>query len=772
MDLESLLEYRHSKLPSTSSIRLLERLDSATTEGHLTFKVHTRHINESVLRYHCLSYTWGNPFAHGNGFEAGFEAASEAYAASEAARVPVVLDGKLFYVQRNLQEALRTIPATAYMDRLNRHDTTDGEQGVKDLERAASSAADPLPEGGADRLIWADAICIDQSDIVEKSAQVDMMDRIYSNAGYVLAWLGPEDEHTGRGLQAANILTTHLDAFEASRISPWLGHDRERYLEAGIPHLARADWDALASIYQRQWFRRAWVVQEAVLARVLLVYVGGWPVPWSDLGTLAHALRRQEGRRGSSRGTRYEPTSGAGVSVEWNAAEMFRWRESMGVTRREESAQRLFCLGGLVDAFWTFRATEPADKIFSVYGLINAFAEDDGGRRATDYGRSVESVYTNATRRIIREQGSLEVLSRSLYSTGRRAGLPGWVPDYSVPAINPIPSTFAASKGLRFELSVDSQEDDDDPQLRVRGMRLGTLSRVAGRQGTGPLDKFTFNPKWFSMLLSLKDLPVCGGRRKRPALAELLWRTLCMDMTYGGFLSATDPGAASAPDEYREQFASFVLLTLMALADRRVLEKNGVDLDDAPAVSAWDAAAYDPFQEDLALALRDLDAIIARDEESAKFMPPSDLVVQFWNDVRCTMVRCTPDEGEGSARDFTVPRTVLEGSSRCVGAGRVCTESRMFRRCFGFASAYAVALGYRQLVAVDDINLGLAPLPAGAGDEVWILPGLASPAVLRRTEEDGVFSFIGCCYIHGLMHGQAVDEAEAKGEKLVDVVMM
>jgi hypothetical protein len=40
------------------------------------------------------------------------------------------------------------------------------------------------------RLIWADAVCINQADDEEKSWQVRMMGDVYRNADRVLIWLG------------------------------------------------------------------------------------------------------------------------------------------------------------------------------------------------------------------------------------------------------------------------------------------------------------------------------------------------------------------------------------------------------------------------------------------------------------------------------------------------------------------------------------------------------------------------------------------------------
>jgi hypothetical protein len=44
------------------------------------------------------------------------------------------------------------------------------------------------------RRLWADQICINQEDKVERSQQVQFMNHIYKNASHVLVWLGPDDQ--------------------------------------------------------------------------------------------------------------------------------------------------------------------------------------------------------------------------------------------------------------------------------------------------------------------------------------------------------------------------------------------------------------------------------------------------------------------------------------------------------------------------------------------------------------------------------------------------
>ncbi|KAK3901582.1 heterokaryon incompatibility, partial [Staphylotrichum tortipilum] len=48
--------------------------------------------------------------------------------------------------------------------------------------------------------LWIDAICINQTDVVEKSHQIGLMARIYSQSTIMLMWLGPEDATSSAAL--------------------------------------------------------------------------------------------------------------------------------------------------------------------------------------------------------------------------------------------------------------------------------------------------------------------------------------------------------------------------------------------------------------------------------------------------------------------------------------------------------------------------------------------------------------------------------------------
>ncbi|CZR43997.1 uncharacterized protein FPRO_13805 [Fusarium proliferatum ET1] len=128
--------------------------------------------------------------------------------------------------------------------------------------------------GSDDRaLLWVDAICINQNDQVEKSIQVPRMSEIYGQCERVLAWLGPvdsdEESHVCR-------LAERLKYFQSPADLTSQGHSEDdritAFMKSGrCDETAAIDVEsvrkALKSIGHRPWFRRIWILQEAVLAK-------------------------------------------------------------------------------------------------------------------------------------------------------------------------------------------------------------------------------------------------------------------------------------------------------------------------------------------------------------------------------------------------------------------------------------------------------------------------------------------------------------------------
>lgn len=66
----------------------------------------------------------------------------------------------------------------------------------------------------------------------------------------------------------------------------------------------------------------------------------------------------------------------------------------------------------------------------------------------------------------------------------------------------------------------------------------------------------------------------------------------------------------------------------------------------------------------------------------------------------------------------------------------------------------------RRLVFTSNGYIGLAPTEAETGDMVCVLFGGETPFILRPMDEHWLL--IGDCYIHGIMDGEAVADAEKK----------
>ncbi|KAF2658199.1 HET-domain-containing protein, partial [Lophiostoma macrostomum CBS 122681] len=129
--------YTYTKLSSEDSFRVLEILPGER-DSMLCCKIFETRRKDQI-KYEAISYTWGAPiFSH---------------------RLTEVTSGTIIHITENLYDALQ----------------------VFRLEDDS-------------RLLWADAVCIDQSSGAEKVHQVrPQMGEIYREAAIALVWLGKED---------------------------------------------------------------------------------------------------------------------------------------------------------------------------------------------------------------------------------------------------------------------------------------------------------------------------------------------------------------------------------------------------------------------------------------------------------------------------------------------------------------------------------------------------------------------------------------------------
>ncbi|KAL1636108.1 hypothetical protein SLS58_009957 [Diplodia intermedia] len=160
--------------------------------------------------------------------------------------------------------------------------------------------------GGRPRTLWVDALSIDQTDAVEKGAQVQMMGDIFRAAAKTWIWLGEE-------AGADNAIVDHLLHHHEDNNT-----DSDDDAAAAARTLADTSFAALRHFFSRPWFRRLWVLQEALLSRRPFARVGARPpIPFRRVVRLRQAL--VFGNLGNARGDVFERCYMASCMREWDA---------------------------------------------------------------------------------------------------------------------------------------------------------------------------------------------------------------------------------------------------------------------------------------------------------------------------------------------------------------------------------------------------------------------------------------------------------------------
>ncbi|KAI4678948.1 uncharacterized protein J4E88_006236 [Alternaria novae-zelandiae] len=109
------------------------------------------------------------------------------------------------------------------------------------------------------RVLWIDAICIDQSSTTERSAQVAFMATVYSTAKHNLVYLGEDDEDMAdRGMKALEVVADDMRAATADFTLVWETIRNENsgaIVSSNEPFSADVDFESLEALFNHHWFR-------------------------------------------------------------------------------------------------------------------------------------------------------------------------------------------------------------------------------------------------------------------------------------------------------------------------------------------------------------------------------------------------------------------------------------------------------------------------------------------------------------------------------------
>ncbi|TGJ81098.1 hypothetical protein E0Z10_g7657 [Xylaria hypoxylon] len=457
------MTYFGTSLSTENTIRLLT-LSPGAGDDPVKCELSAEHIDD-LPPFEALSYAWGDP----------------------ENRTPIIVTGETFRVTVNLAAALKCL---RYPDR--------------------------------PRLLWVDALCIDQRNILEVNEQVKHMVDIYPSATGVLAWLGPDDGSVGSAFEA---LRTISDTITQGQIS------------------------LLTALFNRPYWTRLWIVQELVLAQDIQFVCGEEYLP---LVAVDHFFcpRAPDGKipfdvlPPALRGSVYK------LRHVWHARQIIIGGNHLSFSQ-------------LLNKYNPCRCAEPKDYVYSLLGLapsstaIHQLIQPDYASAT-----SSEDVFRGATAAAILEDQNLNILGLvRRHSDHNLDNIPrplpiqnSWVGDWScVRVIRPLiepdnpKQLYNAYKSGRFTREQNLAHKDIGV-LKLRGAIFDKLDIV--KEETKPL-----NEGWEEDVKSWEPSDIQSYHYPSGEDAvNAFWRTLIMDDSFAVFYRVHERLTAQQTDEYRDLY--------------------------------------------------------------------------------------------------------------------------------------------------------------------------------------------------------------------------
>lgn len=613
-----------------------------------------------------------------------------------------------------------------------------------------------------ERTLWVDALCINQRDAKEKSRQIPLMWKIYSQSENTLIWLGEADEETSNAFKTSECIQEYLRPYlarcfgEDRSLLKWLGFKRWSSLpglrQREISDLEMFDWKPIIALLQNSWFRRVWVIQELLSARNAKFVCGDEELPyWTLMGPIVALVIQGLDREVLGP----HVVSGKTWQTIRNLSPILAYGIRQDVNLRSTLLEWIATCSDR-------ECTDTRDKIFAFRGIATDCDATDW-EVLPDYTVPFEEICLRFARWCLLKKRDLACLSFagvSRLQLGSHPMQPSWVPTWDEP-LSARARLGTAPPGL-YKASADSKPwltwaPDSPETLRIRGRIIDKIDDVSiTREQLIVLDHRQFeygqelDSKYYKMFAKsgmpgylieyLKEAQAAVhrfGSERTPnhAITDVVWMANCRQ------IAAKDTG--EIPPVRFEEFCRTITHFKLGINNSprpknfSKLLKEQIDFLDAvrngrTSVSALPGTAYSLPRQRRAAANR-------------KRQPP------VWR------------------------RSQKHGSY---------DDQKHFDRRLLMHEIFCSVINERFCVTSHN-RLGWVPLLAKPGDIVCVLNGASVPFILRPEvsdkkqlprssferfaspirlllppQKDGVdkegYRLIGECYIHGVMNGEAM----------------
>jgi hypothetical protein len=401
-------EYEYKRL-SERHIRLL-KLQRDGSEFHCELLLHSLDLRPAPS-FEAISYTWGNP---------------------DKKKHSLMIEDCLLPITKNVHEILSKFAST-----------------------------------DKSRLLWIDAICINQDDDEDKSQQVRLMREIYGTASPVVVWLGspPQACLAHAFFNQLSILNSR-NASERAVLLPTLINDDN------------PEWLAFRKLLSHPYWARVWVVQEIVVGLTVDVYYGDESWKWDEFaktvcsllpeekGTLLRKINRLEG---------LPVPHFAGVE---KVSMIDRVRSQYKISQQDH--HNLASLARILLDFSDSLATEQKDRVFAFLGITSASTDDS---LQPDYSKTDREVFEVVARHSLQTKLPFLYFSLAGLANGIKSDdWPSWVLDLRRASGTRLP--FPLWDFRTYQASAKSQPKvvdipEADHEIGVEGVLVDEIDFVA-----------------------------------------------------------------------------------------------------------------------------------------------------------------------------------------------------------------------------------------------------------------------------------------------------
>ncbi|KAJ9611376.1 hypothetical protein H2200_004560 [Cladophialophora chaetospira] len=275
----------------------------------------------------------------------------------------------------------------------------------------------------AERILWVDALCINQRDLVEKGQQVSLMGTIFRRAQRVRVWLGDESPDTALAFSCLQ----HYERESGSHSLISILMKGNTIITAAATDRLR---DSIGGLFRRKYWSRLWMVQEVAQSVEVVVHCGTLSLPFNTvfLGlqqvtteTMIACLDDQV----------YDTADSEGVNVRGRLPStglrtlklMYRLREEGRQSQNDQNLASLLSITRHCDV------TDPRDRIFALLSLSGN--ESLANPFPIDYTISASEMFSRFAEWHYRSKGLGLMSFANTPSQQTSLDMPSWAPNWT-----------------------------------------------------------------------------------------------------------------------------------------------------------------------------------------------------------------------------------------------------------------------------------------------------------------------------------------------------